>query len=84
VEYLIRSLACNNWGVSIKTTEAGAGPVGAVPDVRVTPGLGAEQLELGARQDRFKIKLTMYVVTEVVVALLWWHTWLYVIATDDC
>jgi len=27
--------------------------------------------------------LTMYVITEVVVALLWWHTWLYVIATND-
>ena len=27
--------------------------------------------------------LTVYVITEVVVALLWWHTWLYVIATND-
>ncbi len=27
--------------------------------------------------------LTMYVITEVVVALLWWHTWLYAIATND-
>ena len=27
--------------------------------------------------------LTMYVITEVVVALLWWHTWMYAIATND-
>ena len=42
--------------------------------------LSVESLELGRIDLNF---LTMYVVTEVVVALLWWHTWLYVIATND-
>ena len=42
--------------------------------------LSDESLELSRIDFNF---LTMYVVTEVVVALLWGHTWLYVIATND-
>jgi hypothetical protein len=42
--------------------------------------LSNESLELGRMDFNF---LTMYVVMEVVVALLWWNTWLYAIATND-